>query len=192
MKPAKNEEITAAFHLTSCMFSIGFLDDISKVIVNDNENKFSLIDFYSYWIKHRQVPNLLPITSGVIMGYLFMGILFSKEIWFDLIPDVPIAESEHKWCLYKYRPICPKMKKPTLKYVIRRIRNSLGHGYAKTKYFEYLKNRDKLNNMEIEFYDQNTKDPKDTFTIEIKLNDLRGFIQQFQDEIYKKVILKTI
>jgi len=189
-KLSDTEEKNAIDNITTCMFSIGFLHEITTNILNSDKNKESLIDFYASWLKNRKANNLLPISPGIILGYLYVGIVYAKENWVDLIPDTPIQKSGHEWSLYSYTPNCPKEPNPTLKYVVRRIRNSLSHGYARTIVPSTKDQKEQFENIAMEFKDINQKDFNDTFIIEIKLVDIQIFIKQFQSVIWQKIMDK--
>ncbi|MCH7492995.1 hypothetical protein IID19_05440, partial [Patescibacteria group bacterium] len=113
--------------------------------------------------------------------------LYAKENWFDLITNKPIENSPGVWGLKNYQPICPE-KRPTLRYVINRIRNSLGHGYAKIKVPKNIKKIEMFDKITFEFKDEKKmRGKKDSFQITIKMVDLNKFIKKFQSEIHNYV-----
>ena len=114
---------------THCMHSVAFLFDITDAIFSEESYEISVGAFYDEWLKQVGAPRpkITPFNPGVFNAYLYVGILLAKERWFDLLPDEPIDKSEPDWGLHEANVTAPKEPNPTIRYVVRRIRNSLGH-----------------------------------------------------------------
>lgn len=145
--------------------------------------------FYDEWLKASGArEKKIPFSLGAIIGYLYCGILFTKEHWFELLPDVDFIDADLRWGISGTPFSAPKREKPSLKYVVRRIRNALGHGNIDVNVPRDLKDRtDRMTRVTIKFCDRNNSDPSDTFHIELSLKQLSTFVRAFQSLIHNKV-----
>jgi hypothetical protein len=103
------------------------------------------------------------------------------------VPDISLDQSDPIWGLSTYKPICPKAKNLTLRYFVKRIRNSLGHGYANAIPTENSEGNGIFDKISIQFKDVNQKDSTDTFDVTIKMSDLNIFIRNFQSIIHQHI-----
>ncbi|MFQ6074736.1 MAG: hypothetical protein ACE5Z5_01190 [Candidatus Bathyarchaeia archaeon] len=90
-KITENEERDAIDHITNTMFSVAFLMEISDFIFSPLANSLTVGQFYNQWIR-RVVPDQIkiPFSPGIILGELYVAIVYGKEMWFDIIPDVEV------------------------------------------------------------------------------------------------------
>lgn len=183
------QEKDAVDFITNCMFSLSFLESISDIIFSSNKNSLTVGQFYDNFLKKSGATKpKIPYNQGAVLGYLYCGILFAKEHWFDLLPDVDLANADPKWGLSGLACIAPKMIKPSLKDTVRRIRNALGHGNVDITVPKDIKDRTELmTRVTIHFHDENMKDSSDTFDIIPNLKQLYEFVKTFQSEIHQHV-----
>lgn len=175
--------------VTNSMFSLDFLEGITDVIFSEQRDSMTVGHFYDEWLKASGVrEKKIPFSLGAIIGYLYCGILFAKEHWFEMLPDVDFIDANPKWGISGAPFSAPKKEKPSLKYVIRRVRNALGHGNINVNVPRDLKDRtDRMTRVTIEFCDRNNSDPSDTFHIELSLKQLSTFVRAFQSLIHNTV-----
>jgi len=154
-----------------------------------HRNAVTVGQFYDQWLKQTQRDqDLIPFNPGVILAYMYVGILFAKENWFDVLPDIDASVAGPQWGLEKLRVAAPKEPNPSLKYVLRRIRNALGHGNLEVKIPETGLTRDNLFDVVmVKFWDQDQRDRTDTFEAEMPLNGIFRLVKQLQSVIHKEV-----
>ena len=102
----------------------------------------------------------------MILGFLYW-LLFAKENWPDLVPNNDLSA----WNISPVQLHAPKEPTPTLKYLVRRIRNALGHGAPKFRVPPGTTPEMMATAVTITFNDVNPRDNSDTFEVELKLGD---------------------
>lgn len=180
--------------VTGCMFSLDFLECITDVVFSPNPDAITVGHFYDQWLKASGAKeNKIPFSLGAIFGYLYCGILFTKEHWLDVLPDVDFATADEGWGISGVSFTAPNLiNSASLKYVVRRIRNALGHGYFTVNVPKGLKDRSEImTRVTLQFHDENIRDTSDTFDIELNFYQLSKFIKKFQSVIHHYVRSKT-
>lgn len=115
--------------ISGSMYSLNFLRNISVAIFDKRIKDMTVREFYEAWLKKtKYTEHSVPYCLGSIFGYLYCGILLSKERWYDLLPEDYIKDASAEWGLVGVKYNSPKKLKPSIKYTIRRMRNALGHG----------------------------------------------------------------
>ena len=180
--------------ITDSMCSLDFLQGITNVIFSRDRDKFTVGSFYDQWLQESGIKDIkVPFSLGTILGCLYCGILFAKEHWFDLLPDVGLANADPEWGISGTTYYCTATTDRSLKYVVKRIRNALGHGNADVNIPKDMKDRAELmTRVTLQFHDVNIRRPSDTFDIELSLDQLSKFIKAFQSLIHKHVRSKTM
>lgn len=180
--------------VTTCMLSISFLKEISNVIFSTDRDKVTVGQFYDEWLSGTNTEwQMVPFNFGIIIGYIYCGILLTKEYFFELLPETEFRESDLSWgitdALYKV----PGKSNVSLKYAVRRIRNALGHGSFKIEVPNDMKDKSEImKRVTLHLHDVNMNDPSDTFDISLTINQLAKFIRSFQATIYSHVNSKTL
>ena len=82
----EHEERDAIDNITNTMFSVAFLNAINDFIFSSNRNKLTVGQFYDNW-KSSFAEIKLPLSPGIMLGELYVAIVYGKEIWFDVVPD---------------------------------------------------------------------------------------------------------
>ena len=179
--------------ISSSMYSLNFLRNISVAIFDQRIEDMTVREFHAAWLKKaKYTEHSVPYGLGSMLGYLYCGILLSKERWFDLLPEYSIKDAASEWGLTGVKYNSPKKPDPSIKYAIQRIRNSLSHGnisidvphdldYRKDE-FEFEKRTS------IKFYDENKRDKSDVFEIEISIDGLSALVKKFQGLVYPEII----
>ena len=185
--------------ITGSMYSTNLLKNFTVAIFDPNLKSLTIGELYEQWKKMCGFPedynNYIPYSFGSIVGYLYCGILLSKEKWFDLLPEDKIDEANIEWGFSSATYSCPKKPSPTIRYAIRRMRNALGHGNILINVPKGIK-RDKKDKDDFEkkitlkFHDVDPRNPGDTFDIEIPLLGLSAAIKKFHSITYKHVTSK--
>jgi hypothetical protein len=184
---------------TGSLYSINFLKNITTAIFDPKLQALKVGEIYDQWLKMTGLSGAqdgpIPYNYGSIIGYLYCGILLAKEKWFDLLPEDSIEGSSTDWGLSSIKCIAPEEPSPTIKYVIKRIRNALGHGNiiinfakdsAKNKNDKYAFEKKVF----LKFHDENMRRPSDTFDVEITLFELTIAIKKFHNIAYSYVTAK--
>jgi len=181
-----DKEKDAIDFVTDCMFSLDFLKEISNVIFSKNRDMVTVGHFYDQWLKTSGATEYkIPFNLGIILGYVYCGILFTKEHWFDLLPDADLASVDAKWGISGTACSDSKITNPGLTHVVRRIRNALGHGHVIVDVPKDLKSRTELfTRVVLTFHDKNIRDGSDTFEISLNLDQINKFIKAFQSVIH--------
>lgn len=185
--------------ITGSMYSTNLLRNFTVAIFDPNLKSLTIGEFYNQWKKMCGFPEsfntYIPYSFGSIVGYLYCGILLSKEKWFDLLPEDKIDEASSDWGFSSVTYSCSRNPSPTIKYAIRRMRNALGHGNILFNVPSGIQ-RDKNDKDDFEktvtlkFHDEDLKKPGDTFDIEISLFGLANAIKKFYSITYKHVTTK--
>jgi hypothetical protein len=118
---------------------------------------------------------------------LYVGILFAKENWFDLLPDEPFASSDEAWGLRETAVTAPQQAAPTIRHSVKRIRNALGHGHIKVMVREGMKRKELLSKVCVAFHDFDPRKPDDTFDVTLSLENLGKMVKKFQSVIHRHV-----
>ena len=182
------DEKDAIDHITNAMFSLDFLKFFTDSLANPSLNQKSIEYFYSFWLGNRNLPEFkIPFNPGIVLGYLYVGILYAKEGWYSLIPNKPLNESG-EWGVSNLTVSNPQEPDIRLNDFARRIRNALGHGRIKINIprdgsFTPDNVEDTVS---VTFNDVN-RDPSDTFEVTMKISELEKFIKQFQELIHRDV-----
>lgn len=174
--------------ITDEMNSMDFLDYISSCIFDEvNKNKAVGV-LYDEWLRSFGDGEVrVPISIGSMVGYMYCGILFAKENWFDLLPDKNMDELEEsfgfKGVTYSY----PLVKEPKFKQIVKRMRNALGHGNINVYVSEDIEMKNRYHKVFFTFKDENMKNSSDTFEITLSFYQITLFIRKFQSIIHKYV-----
>ena len=179
--------------ISGSMYSLNFLRNISIAIFDQRIEEMTVREFHAAWLKKANwTEHSVPYCLGSILGYLYCGILLSKERWYDLLPEDSIKDAPSEWGLAGVKYNSPKKPDPSIKYAIRRMRNAMGHGnilinvphdldYRKDE-FEFEKRTS------IKFYDEDPRDKSDVFEIEIPIAGLSTLVKKFQGLVYPEII----
>ena len=187
-KSSLDKEKDALDFITSSMFSLGFLKNISDIIFSPNKYKVTVGQFYDQWIKNCGAQNIkIPFSLGAILGDLYCGILFAKENWIDLLPDVDFRSVDPKWGISGLTFTASKVTNPNLKYLVKRIRNALGHGNIEVNVPKGIEKNEITAKVTIDFHDENMRDSSDTFDMTCSLDQLSTFVKEFQSIIHSHV-----
>jgi len=117
--------------VTDMMFSADFLKCISDIIFSENNYDMSIKNFYLKWKKDCGLKeDFIPMNLGVIVGYMYCGILLTKENWYNELPKTKIKLLDESYGINENTVKYPE-KDVDFRYAVRRIRNALGHGNIK-------------------------------------------------------------
>lgn len=189
------EEANTIDLVTDAMYSISFLDSLNKVLFNPKTNNISLIDFYNSWMEVSEaIEPKMPFSLGIFTGYLYCGLLITKENWSELLPDSRINEISSDWGLDGITPLVEGNQDLKLSYFIRRLRNSLGHSNFKIHVPrpEELTSLDQIHDLvEWTFYDVNPSDASDTFSVTLSMKRLEMLIKKFHSLAHQDIRNRT-
>jgi len=178
--------------LSGSMYSLNFLRNISVAIFDKAVDDMTVRDFHSVWLKDTNyTDHFVPYCLGSIMGYLYCGILLAKERWFDFLPEDSLKDATDKWGLAEAKCTSPKKPDPSVKYVVRRMRNALGHGNITINVphdLDYKKDEfDFEKRSSIVFKDENVRDRSDVFSIEVTIYSLVTLVTTFYEVVYPEI-----
>lgn len=179
--------------VTNCMITLDFLEQITLAIGDPRGTTIPVGDFYNQWRVQRQLPeHKPPFNLGVLAGYLYCGLLLTGENWQEVIPDERIEDLDAAWGLQDAAFTAPKNMSPKLRYVIRRLRNSLGHANFHFNVPADLDDPRTIHQrVSVTFQDTNARDKADTFDTTLRLEQLECLIKQFQATVHATVRIKT-
>ncbi len=175
--------------ITNSMFALSFLCEISKVIFSGKRDNVTVGQFYDSWLSATKAKDVkIPYNLGAIMGYLFCGLLLTKENWFELVPNDDVSALDQSWGLGGVNWQAPKCKSPTLSYLIRRVRNALGHSLFQFNFpKEQITPENVHDKVSITFKDENQRDPDDTFQVTLTLSQLQKLVKKLQSLVHNYV-----
>ncbi|ELI5734173.1 hypothetical protein RRK63_002869 [Vibrio fluvialis] len=184
-----DDEKDAVDLVTDSMFSVDFLMEISNLIFSEYGNKVTVSEFYSQWLQRSgSNEHHIPISLGIIVSYLYTGILLTKERWFDLIPDDSSQEKLTEWGISSISYTAEKRKSPSVRYIIKRMRNALGHGNIRVDVpKENFSKSEVMQKVYFEFYDENMRDSSDTFHARANLESLTSIVRNIQSVVHQDV-----
>ena len=196
--PAFNREIDKITMdiISGSMYSLNFLRNMSVAIFDQRMNDMTVREFHAEWLKKsKYTEHSVPYCLGSIFGYLYCGILLSKEQWYDLLPGDYIKDAPAEWGFAGVNYNSPKKPAPTIKDTIRRMRNALGHGNISINVphdLEYRKNEFEFEKRtSVKFYDKNPRDSSDVFEIEMSIEGLSMLVKKFHAIAYQKIVKDT-
>jgi len=175
--------------VTNSMFSISFLDTITLAIFNSNTNSVSLIDFYKDWLHKIGVSKpKIPFNLGIFSGYLFCGLLITKENWSNLLPDKAISTLNPEWGLSEISCLPLSNNDPRLPQFIRHIRNALSHANFTIQMPKPEEINGDLNKMHLKT--KWTFKDSDCFEVTLTMIQLEKLIKKFQGVVHQDVRTK--
>ena len=193
-KTLEEERDTIDF-VTDAMFSLSFLEAVNRAVFDPNQSDISLREFYSRWLKLTGAPGpKMPFSLGIFVGYLFCGLLITKENWSDLLPKTAISKLGSEWGLGGVQ--CTRGETdPTLSHFIRRLRNALGHtNIAVTSVpsaRELKGDLEKVHDLTSwKFWDVNQRDVADEFEVTLTMRQLEILIKNFQSVAHRHMRAK--
>lgn len=178
--------------LSGSMYSLNFLRNISVAIFDKEVENMTVRNFHSVWLKDTEyTDHSVPYNLGSIMGYFYCGILLAKEKWYDFLPDDSLKDAADEWGLAEANCTSPKKPDPSVKYVVRRMKNALGHGniaFNVPHDLDYKKDEfDFEKRGSIVFKDENFRDKSDVFCIEVSIYHLIKLITKFHEVVYSEI-----
>lgn len=188
-KLSDDQEKDAVDLITDCMYAIDYLENATNNTFSEQGDKITLLQFYNAWFKKTESTRkiIIPFNPGIFLGYLYVGILHAKENWFELLPDDSLNSADQAWGLSDVVVSAPKKTNPTVKYTIKRIRHSLGHGRQIFNIPTGTTREEIFKKATFSFPDVNIKDEADTFDITLTLEQLAKLIKKIQSVIHKHV-----
>lgn len=178
--------------ITDAMISLDFLDCFSTSIFDEAKNKYSIKEFYTAWIESFKDGSVrIPMSLGIIVGYMYCGILFAKENWFDLLPDVEVEKADEKFGFTGIEYVYPEKSNPKLSDIVRRMRNALGHGNIDVFVPEDIEFENRYKETLFIFKDKNMNKPEDIFEIKMPVSRIYMFVREFQGIICEYVKRKA-
>lgn len=187
IKDLQNEKDTIDL-VTESMFSVAFLKDFLDCLHAGQGDNFTVAQFYRQWCREvRPNEEVIPFNLGIITSHLYTGIVLTKERWDTLIPDNSSQEAMAEWSLSGVIVAAPKKLNPSVKYIVRRIRNALGHGNIKIDFPDDATREGLLDQVKFELFDINSRDPADTFLAIASINSLLGLIKKLQSVAHANV-----
>ena len=113
-------------------------------------------------------------------AYLYLAILFVNAKWMKAAPDVrPTQPGMSNWALSNAAIDAPMRTDPTIRYILRRIRKSLGHARIEVNWPAKVAPTEIPSKVTLIFHDVNMRDRKDTFRAELTLLDAFNLARQY-------------
>jgi hypothetical protein len=147
------------------LLSASLLEAFSVIAYSPSRDTLTVGQFYDEWQGTHASKRFRPFNEGVILSFMYLGILFTRENWPDVIPKDTLST----WGISPTRLIAPKEPNPDLHYLVRRIRNSLGHGSPLIHVPIGTTYETSATQITVTFKDKKIRDPTDTFETELTL-----------------------
>lgn len=165
--------------VTAMMKSADFLKCISDTIFSEDGSgkRISVEDFYIEWKQARGFKeDVIPFNLGVIVGYMYCGILLTKEKWYNQLPTTELKYLDESYGISANSVKIPQ-KDITFRDAVRRIRNALGHGHMKVDIPEDVFTKEELlTKASFTFWDEDAKG--DAFEATIKINEMVSLVKK--------------
>lgn len=173
--------------MTDMGYSCNLLETLSVALLPEYRD-IKVEHLYGMWLEKNGLSEIIsPYNFGAVIGELYVGLVFAKEIWIDLLPDIPFDEIDEKYGIKTTDYSFPQKVKPKLRDVVRRLRNSLSHSNFKIE-LSNVKSYPKLfNEAYIVFHDENPRDETDTFDMRLKVKQLKIFYCEFRNIIFDHI-----
>lgn len=187
MSGVSEREKDAVDLVTNNMITLDFLEQLTLAIRSPLGPTISVAQFYNDWLSQRQLPeHKPPFNLGVIAGYLYVGLLLTKENWADLIPSDRIDALGPEWGLTGVSCLGTDSNPPVAQFV-RRVRNAMGHARFAFRVPPEFTPQNVHDTVTVTFEDVNTRNPSDRFGVTLKLVQVEKLIKEFQGRIHKSV-----
>jgi hypothetical protein len=122
-----------------------------------------------------------------LFAALYLAIVYARENWRNVMPAGSLAD----WGITPKRISAPKEPNPSLlRYVIKRVRNSLAHGSPQIDIPAGTTAADLPSDVTVTFKDVNTRNPADTFELILTLHDAFLLAKKFHEAVFDHVTKK--
>src|SRR5579872_284478 len=151
--------------VTHGMLSVSLLESFTRAVYSNQRHTTTIGQFYDSFQATHQSKRFRPFNEGVLLAFMYLGILFPREKWSHLIPKADLSV----WGITPRRLSFPKKPNPSLFDLVRRIRNSLGHASPTIDVPTGTTPTNIASQVTVTFRDKNKSDPADVFEIELSL-----------------------
>lgn len=177
--------------MTGMGFSANLLEGLSLAMSKPECRTMPIETFYGLWMRKNKLKEIIsPYNFGVVIAELYCGLVFAKELWIDLLPDIPFDQIDDSFGINTTEYSFPKKAHPKLRDVVRRIRNSLSHSNFRVELSENKKYPELFNDAYILFEDINPQNEEDTFFIKLRVDQLKTFYEVYRDIAFKSILEK--
>ena len=166
MTPDSIDEARAVDSMTHAMLSSSMLLALMDALNDEQRCKMTIRQFFDSFMKTHQSERFVPFNEGVIRTIMYW-VMFMKENWWDLIPEDDLSV----WHVVPVSMTIPLKSNPTIKYFVRRLRNSMGHNAPAIHVPVGVTLENMREQVTMKFHDHDVKNPSDTFDVELKLGD---------------------
>jgi hypothetical protein len=163
----REDERFAVDYVTHGLLSASLLAQFVQLLYSDKRDTMTIGQFYDRFSATHQSRRFRPFNEGVVLSFMYLGLLFARENWPDLVPDDALP----RWNILPVRLAIGKCPQPTLKYLVRRLRNSLVHGTPTITVPVGTTTENMAKAVTLTFKDTNPKDTADTFEAELTMED---------------------
>lgn len=196
MKKTVAEEKNTVDLVTDAMYSVSFLEVLAKEIFSSKKETMPVRDFYLGWLKSVGAPEpKMPFSLGIFAGYMFCGLLITKENWSDLLPATEIAKLDEDWGLRGIVCVDSKEANPNIAHFIRRLRNSIGHtnfSIQVPSVSDIHGDLDKIHDLTVwTFKDIDPRDATNTFEVSLTMRQIEFLIKKFHSIVHQTVRQKV-
>lgn len=166
--------------VTNMLLTTDFLKEVSDLIFSQEDNNISVKEFYLSWKKSRNLEEyFVPFNPGSLVGYMYSGILLIKEQYFDMLPDILLKDLDSSYGLDNaIINVTSNNSNLKYKYVVRRIRNALGHGNIQINIPNDITAKEELFTKTSFIFEDVDKTGTDKFEARIILDDIFVFVRK--------------
>ena len=166
--------------VTMMMNSASYLAALTQRLASPELRLQSIGAFHDEFIAAGVSANFTPFHEGTIYAYLYLGILYTRENWRDVVPDKKLAF----WSINPNRLVSRK-KDFGLHYFVRRVRNSLGHGSFEMAIPPGTGLSELWTSVTITFTDVDPNNPRDKFEVELPLGQAIFLAKKLHEAAHK-------
>lgn len=188
MTKKQEEEQNAVDHITDSMFSVAFLESITNFIFSKKRNGLTVGQFYDEWLREIGLAqNKVPFSLGIILGEVYVALLWGKENWYKILPEDEIKDGGEQWGLDTKQISFSKNSNPSIKDTITRMRNALAHARVEIIIPKGIKRENQFSEAKMKFCDVNKRQKNDIFSAVLTFEQVFKLIKKFQSTIHGHV-----
>lgn len=175
--------------MTDMGFSTNLLEAITLAISKPEWRDIPLRTLIGLWMEKNELDEVIsPYNFGVVIGELYCCLVFAKENWLNLLPDINFDKIDNSFGIKTANWIYTTKQAPKLKDIVRRMRNAVSHSNFKIQLSDNKEYPALFDEAYITFEDLNPKNEDDYFRITLQVKQLKVFYTKYRNIIFEAII----
>jgi hypothetical protein len=170
--------------VTHGLLSFSLLEQLARTLTLSERDTLTVHEFFKRFQAKHDSSRFGPWNEGVLLAGFYLTIVFVREKWRDLIPDVDL----NAWNITPIILTAPEEPNLSrLRYVVRRIRNSVGHTTPVINVPAGTTPQTMATAVTVSFADVNQKRSTDTFDITLRLRDAYHLANKLHETVHNSL-----